>query len=77
MIRFNKRNYSTRSLRFPLLGELTVASTVLNDRLMTKDGGYVSKEAQYIDEQIFYFIPPCDFKLDDRDLARKIVRELR
>lgn len=76
-IHFNGKDYPIRKLDLgEELGILTVASTTLDRLLMTKVENYVSKEAQYIDEQIFYFISASDFRLSDEKLTQKILASI-
>lgn len=76
-IQFNGRDYKTRTLDFGgEFGVLTVASITLDRLLMTDDENYVSSEARFVDEQIFFFISASDFKLSDEALATKILQEI-
>lgn len=75
-IKFNKRNFKVRMLNIMDLGLVNICSTVLNRLLVSAEGEYVSEEAKYIDDQIFYFISPSDFRLPDKELACKILKDI-
>ncbi len=76
IIKYNNRGYKVRILNVDDLGFVNICSNILNRLLVDGDSNYVSDEARYIDEQIFYFIAPSSFKLSDKDLVHKILEEM-
>lgn len=54
-INFNKKQYPTLIINTSF-GERKISNTQLNEDLMNHDGSYVSEEARFIDESIFYFV---------------------
>lgn len=53
--------------------ELIIAGTTLLDELMpyeitAKCNGFADKEAEDVDEEIFYYTSDCDLKLPDKEL---------
>ena len=77
-IEFNGKSYGLRVLDFGKdWGTNCVASRNLNALLIDEDGQYTSSEAQSVDEQIFYFIAPAEFRLTDGALSTKILREFQ
>lgn len=76
-IEFKGRSYRIRTLDLGKeFGINNVASEHLNDLLIDSTGRYESREAESIDEQIFYFVPPASFRLSDERLRRKILAEI-
>lgn len=53
--------------------ELIIASVKLMDKLMP-DENFVDKEAELLDEKVFYYVTDRDLKLSDEDLI-EVVRE--
>ena len=77
-IEFNGKSYGLRVLDFGEdWGTYQVASHNLNALLIDDAGRYTSSEAQFVDEQIFYFIAPAEFRLSDEALRTKILREVQ
>ena len=77
-IEFNKRWYRIRTLDFGVeFGINNVASEHLNDLLMDSTGQYRSREAESVDEQVFYFVPTTSLRLSDNELRSKVLGEIR
>lgn len=77
-IEFMGKSYGLRVVDFgEKWGTLSVASRNLNERLIDDNGQYVSSEAQSVDEQIFFFIAPAEFRLSDEALTTKILKEVQ
>ncbi len=77
-IEFNGKSYGLRVLDFgESWGTYRVASRNLNQLLMDDTGQYTSSEAQFVDEQIFYFIAPAEFRLSDEALKTKILKAVQ
>ena len=75
MIKFEGKEYPTLLLNFAF-GERQISTEKLNDNLMNTDGSYVSENARYIDEKIFYFVNEENLKLDKAKLAQLILSEI-
>lgn len=76
-IEFLGRHFRLRTLDFgPGHGVFHVASEHLSDLLLDEEGQFRSKEAESVDEQIFYFIPASYFKLSDDKLRKKVLSEI-
>jgi hypothetical protein len=75
-IAFNNKVYKGRRVKIKGWGNYLVASTLLNRKLMDTNSNYTSTEAKRVDEGIFFFINPNDFKLSDKYLARIILKSL-
>lgn len=69
-ILFEKRNYRIRQVEVEDLGIVNIASTKLNDKLLTENGKYKSIEASNIDEQIYFFVHPRKLNANDSDLIK-------
>lgn len=76
-IKFKGRSYRLRSLDFGSeFGVYNIASEHLNALLIDPTGQYRSREAESIDEQIFYFVPAASFRLSDDKLRTKKLAEI-
>ena len=75
-IEFNNRNYKARILDVEEHGTVNICSESLNRLLFTSEGDYVSDEAKFVDQRIFYFVNPAYFKLTDEALGLKILKEM-
>ena len=64
-ILFNHQHYPIRDAFLKEFGNVLIATTELSKHLMTEDGSYISKEAQFVDEQIFFFVSPDEINLPD------------
>ncbi len=67
MITFNGKNYTTRELRLPEFGDVTVAGISLEQALLINDK-YISQEARLIDEGIFFYVEDNLLDLKEREL---------
>lgn len=75
MIKFEGKEYPTLLLNFPF-GERQISTEKLNDSLINVDGSYVSENARFIDEKIFYFVDEENLKLDKAKLVQLILSEI-
>ncbi len=73
-ISFKNQRFESKYLILTEFGGVLISTTELNDKLMTEDGEYVSKEACYIDEKIFFFVEKIDMLLSDEVLSEKVYR---
>jgi hypothetical protein len=77
-IQFNGKWYGLRLLDFGEdWGNYFVASRHLDCLLVDETGRYISSEARTVDEEIFYFISPAEFRLSDAVLTAKILKEIQ
>ena len=56
MIEFQDKKFKTRGINLADYGEVLISTTSLSDSLLDDKYEYVSKEAQFVDEQIFFFV---------------------
>ena len=75
-IKFNHREYKARVLNIEGVGFVNICSDALNRLLLTFEGDYVSDEAKFVDQQIFYFVNPVYFKLSNKALGARILKEM-
>ena len=73
---FNDRTYKGRRINIEGYGNYLVASRSLSNNLLDENYNYKSEEAKQVDENIFFFINPVDFKLSDALLAQTILKSL-
>jgi len=57
-ITFENRKFKIREIESRI-----IASTDLNNILITTDGNYKTDEARFIDEQIYFFVEPENLNL--------------
>jgi hypothetical protein len=74
-IEFNHGNFPVRELVLPSIGRAKISTRRLNNELMTETGGYVSKLAELIDHDIFYFVEDCQIHLNKNELVLLILKE--
>lgn len=72
-ITYKGKNYTCRIVKSNEGEELIIAGTSLLDELMPyeitdKCNGFADKEAEEVDEEIFYYTSDCDLKLPDMEL---------
>ena len=75
-ITFRNVGYQTRLIELPILGNVLISTTALNEALMTGDGGYVSIEASQIDEKMYYFVEDVEIQLPDSALSNLLLKQI-
>jgi len=78
-INYKGENYTCRIVKDSDGEELIIAGTSLLDELMPYEitdvcNGFADKEAEEVDEEIFYYTNDSDLKLPDKELI-KILKE--
>ncbi len=76
MITYQNRKFETRELDLHDWGLVTVSTTSLGDLLFNNETGYPSKEAEVIDETIFFFVAENEIYLSDKELAKVVLKSL-
>lgn len=76
IIRFNEMNYPARSVTLPEFGKVVLSTTMLNSALLNENYSYTSKEAQQIDEGIFYFVEEEQLGLEENELIALLISEI-
>lgn len=71
-IAFNNRKYRIRQVEIEGMGTRLIASTVLNNKLISPEGRYASKEAILVDEQIYFYVEPSILKLRNAELVQYV-----
>ncbi len=74
-ILFNGAYYPVVDILFPD-GERAIATWSLCDVLFTEDNGYVSSEAQNIDEGIYFFVNENHIRLSNTELSLEVLRQM-
>ena len=75
-IKFENKEFKVRELNLAGFGHVLISTTLLND-LLFHEGNYVSDEAAYIDEQIFYFVEVKQIDLRENELINLLVKEIK
>lgn len=74
-IKFRNKRFPLRELKHAEFNTIVISTVELNNLLMTKTGGYVSKEAEAIDDRIYYYVESYQFIRSDKKLLKLIVEE--
>lgn len=74
-VKFQNKEYKIREIKLPELGNVFISTTSLNDALMNNGSDYVSIEAQYIDEEIYFFVEDNEIEMNERSLAKLIIQQ--
>jgi len=69
ILRFNNTGYPFRNIILPNIGEVTLATTTLNSKIINEDGSYTSENARLIDEKIYYFVDDNEMLFCDKALT--------
>lgn len=68
-IQFQNKEYKVREIELLEFGCVLISTTSLNDALINNGGDYVSKEAQSIDELLYFFVEEDEIELNEQDLV--------
>ena len=68
-IQFENKKFKIRQIQTKDGLKRIIASTELNNSLLTENGNYVSVEARKIDEQIYFFVDKPQLNLNNDELA--------
>ena len=74
-IKFQNRTFPLRELEFTKYNNVVISTIELNNLLMTNTGGFVSEEAEAIDECIYYYVESNQLSLSDKQLIKLIGKE--
>lgn len=72
---FQNKKYPIRKIKLMKLGEILISTISLN-KLLLKGGNYVSNEAMFVDEQIYYFVNSRQIKLGQERLTKLVNSEV-
>lgn len=73
-IQFENKKFKLRQIQTKDGLNRIIASTELNNSLLTESGNYVSVEARKIDEQIYFFVDKPQLNLNNNELADYVNR---
>lgn len=74
---YQGRKYVCRSLYFPKFkNNFVVSCEALEKVLINEEGGYDTLEAQYIDEQIFYYLPDDLIFCSEKEIIKYVEDEI-
>ncbi len=73
-IQFENKKFKIRQIQTKDGLERIIASTELNNNLLTETGNYKSVEARKIDEQIYFFVDKPQLNLNNIELADYVNR---
>jgi len=76
-IEFQNNQYKVREIELPELGNVLISTTSLNQLLLNDDGSYVSNEAIFVDESIYFFVDENEIELSDDELINLLTTEVK
>jgi hypothetical protein len=74
-IKFQSKIFPLKELEISNSNSVLISTTELNNLLMIENGGYVSREAEMIDEAIYYYVEPNQILFSNKKLLKLIVEE--
>lgn len=74
-INFKNKLFPLREVQLSESNNVFISTVDLNNLLMTETGSFVSKEAELIDEGIYYYVEPYQFFLSNKKLLKLIAEE--
>lgn len=75
-VEFQNKTYKVREIKLPEFGIVKISTTNLDEVLMKKGSAYISKQAQNIDEKIFFFVGEDEIELDEKVLMKLILQSI-
>lgn len=76
-IKFQNNEYKVREIELPEIGNILISITSLNQLLLNDNGRYVTDEAIFVDESIYYFVNENEIELSDDELINLISIEVK
>ncbi|MES2240781.1 MAG: hypothetical protein V4497_11050 [Bacteroidota bacterium] len=69
--------YKTREIHLFEFGNVLVSEVSLNNKLLDLNGQYISDEARFVDEQIFFFVEKKEIEYNLGKLKKLILDQVR
>jgi hypothetical protein len=69
---FDSLEYKLREIHIPRIGNVNISTTRLSAALLQNGSGYVSDEAQVIDEKIYFFVEDREIELTNKELQNLV-----
>lgn len=76
IIKFKNNEFKVREIELPQIGNVLISTTSLNKLLLNDNGSYVSDEAVFVDENIYYFVNESEIELSYDDLINLLTIEV-
>ena len=76
-ISFNNDTFKIKELELPEFGNVLISTADLNKLLFNSSGSYVSREAEIIDDQIFYYVERKEIDLSNKKLKDILLNEIK
>lgn len=73
---FQNAEYPIRQINLPEFGDVTISISSLNDKILNTNCEYVSDEALYVDEQIFFFIEDEYINRPESEIQQEITKQI-
>lgn len=70
-VKYGNSWYKIRIVDHDEYGSVYFGSTHLCNKIISDSGEPISKEAEKVDEQIYFYIPPTLFRLTDEELKKR------
>ena len=75
-IEFQNKEFKIREVYLHEFGNVIVSTISLNRQLLNKVGNYVSDEARFVDEQLFFFVEESEIDLPEYKLIDIITEQV-
>lgn len=69
-INYKRKNYPLREIKLPEFDYVNISTQTLRNVLLNDDCTYKTKEVQFVDEKIFFFVEDGKINLPDKDLKK-------
>lgn len=69
-ITYQNQQYPFREIKLPEFGYVKISTEELSSALLNADCNYKTKEAEYVDEKIFFFVENDKISLSDKNLRK-------
>lgn len=70
-IKYDNKWYKIRIIDHKEFGRVNFGSTHLSNKIISESGEPISKEAEKVDEQIYFYLSPSLFSLSDEELKSR------
>lgn len=75
-IKFQNKQYQVRELKLPEIGVILISTVSLNNKLLNNESKYISDEAIFVDESIFYYVEENQIQLSDEEIINLLNLEI-
>ena len=74
---FRNQEFRIKEIDLPSFGEVIISTNKLSSLLFNDEDKYVNKEAELIDDEIFYYVEENEIGLSDFELIPLIEKDVK